>query len=97
MVSRSLVLGYLDLCKASGSRPLENKGSDFRARFLDKVVFETLHQLRAGRSDDEFETVPAFFVEGEPLYENSGLRTLDHVQICVRNPRRILGCFLPRM
>jgi len=40
--------------------------------------------------------VRAFFVEGEPLYENAGLRTLDHVQICVRDPRKIIGYFLPR-
>ncbi len=87
---------YLELCAASGLSPVQNKGRDLRARCLDKAVFEVLHQLRAQREQPPFDTVRAFFVEGELLYENAGLRALDHVQICVRDPRRILGYFLPR-
>jgi hypothetical protein len=30
------------------------------------------------------------------LYPGAAVRALDHVQICVRNPARILGYFLPR-
>lgn len=86
---------YLSLCKASGSTPLQNKGKDFHARFLDKVVCETLHKLRQEEGKPAFDTVRAFFVEGEPLYETSGLRSLDHIQICVRSPQQILGYFLP--
>jgi hypothetical protein len=40
--------------------------------------------------------VRAFFVEGQELYATAGLRSLDHIQICVRNPRSIIGYFLPR-
>jgi hypothetical protein len=87
---------YLDFCKISGGKPLQNKGRDLRARYLDKAVFETLHKLRHQEKKQPFDTVRAFFVEGEPLYENAGLHSLDHIQICVRNPGKIVGYFLPR-
>lgn len=87
---------YLKFCTASGSKPLTNTGPDFRARNLDKVVFETLHNLRKEKAEQPLDTVRAFFVEGELLYDNAGLRSLDHIQICVRNPRQIVGYFLPR-
>jgi hypothetical protein len=87
---------YLELCRISGGKPLQNKGSGLRARYLDKAVFETLHKLREQEKKQPFDTVRAFFVEGEPLYENAGLHSLDHIQICVRDPRRIVGYFLPR-
>ena len=32
----------------------------------------------------------------EPLYEGAGFRELDHIQICVRSPKQIIGCFWPR-
>lgn len=86
---------YLDLCAVSGMEPLKNKGRDLRARYLDKAVFELLHELRKEKSEPLFDSVRAFFVEGEPLYENAGLRSLDHIQICVRNPSQIIGYFLP--
>lgn len=50
----------------------------------------------AYRGQRTFQTVRAFFVEGEPLYPQAGLRGLDHVQICVRDPQQIIGYFLPR-
>jgi hypothetical protein len=87
---------YLEFCVASGLQPARNKGKDLRARCLDQAVIETLHSLRAREGQPPFDTVRAFFVEGDLLYENAGLRTLDHVQICVRDLRSILGYFLPR-
>lgn len=87
---------YLNLCQVSGLKPAQNKGKDLRARYLDMAVFETLHKLRQDEKKQAFDSVRAFFVEGEPLYENAGLHTLDHIQICIRNPNNILGYFLPR-
>lgn len=75
----------------------KNTGKDFRARKLDCAVFQALHQFREEESLAPFETVRAFFVEGEPLYPSAGIRQLDHIQICVRNPGRIIGYFLPRL
>lgn len=73
-----------------------NTGKDFGARRLDCAVFEALHQFRVEEDLPAFETVRAFFIEGEPLYQGAGLRQLDHIQICVRQPNQILGYFLPR-
>jgi len=87
---------YIDNCKATKEQPARNKGKNFRARYLDCAVFNTLHKLREQDKLPSYDSVRAFFVEGEPLYENAGLRALDHIQICVREPRNILGYFLPR-
>lgn len=72
-----------------------NTGRSFRNRKLDCAVFETVHDFRRQRSLPPFDTVAAYFVEGEELYAGAAVRALDHVQICVRNPRQILGYFLP--
>ncbi|HTI72586.1 MAG TPA: hypothetical protein VMF06_21605 [Candidatus Limnocylindria bacterium] len=93
---RAAHAAYLDLCDISGLPPARNKGKDLRARYLDKAVFETLHKLREDENEKPFDTVRAFFVEGEPLYDDAGLRSLDHIQICVRAPQNIVGYFLPR-
>lgn len=87
---------YLEFCRNSDLKPARNLGKDLGSRKLDKAVFETLHHLRKQKSEQSFDTVRAFFVEGEPLYETAGLRSLDHVQICVRDQQKIIGYFLPR-
>jgi hypothetical protein len=87
---------YLGFCDVSGMPPARNKGKDLRARFLDRAVFETLHKLREQENKPAFDSVRAFFVEGDALYEGAGLRALDHIQICVRNAQQIKGYFLPR-
>ena len=93
---RTAYTAYLQICQASGDEPARNKGKNLCERYLDKAVFETLHQLREQDGRTPFDTVRAFFVEGEELYATAGLRSLDHVQICVRNPRSVIGYFLPR-
>jgi len=57
--------------------------------------FETVHDLRNQRNFPPFDSVAAYFVEGEELYPGAAVQALDHVQICVRNPLQILGYFLP--
>ena len=93
---RAAHTAYVELCKISGLKPAQNKGPDLRARYLDKAVFETLHKLREQEKKPAFDSVRAFFVEGAPLYESAGLHSLDHIQICVRHPKNIVGYFLPR-
>lgn len=87
---------YLEICRASGDAPAKNKGQNLRERYLDRAVFETLHGLRKEEGKLAFDTVRAFFVEGQELYATAGLRALDHIQICVRTHRSIIGYFLPR-
>lgn len=87
---------YVALCQKAGLSLAVNAGHGMKARYLDQAVFETLHRLRKADKEPPFDTVRAFFVEGEPLYPSSGLRAMDHIQICVRNPASIIGYFLPR-
>lgn len=81
-------------CEQEGIELPQNTGRFFGSRKLDCAVFETVHRLRADRSLSPFDTVAAYFVEGEELYPRAAVRALDHIQICVRNPECILGYFL---
>ena len=87
---------YQAICQVSGKEEAQNKGRDFGARFLDCAVLETLHQIREETKAVPFDTVRGFFVEGKELYPGAGMRGQDHVQICVRSPKQILGYFLSR-
>ena len=59
-------------------------------------MIETLHQLRHKEGKPPFDTARGFFLEGRELYPTAGFRELDHVQICVRSSKQIIGYFLPR-
>lgn len=98
---------YLDLVKDAHDRLLQlfegiqksppaNKGKEMSLRKLDCAVFEALHEFRNEASQTPFDTVRAFFTEGDALYPTAGIRKLDHIQICVRNTASIVGYFLPR-
>ena len=87
---------YLAMAAETGNTPARNSGPGLRARYLDQAVFETLHRLRQAEGKPAFDTVRAFFAEGTPLYADAGVRALDHIQLCVRDERCILGYFLPR-
>jgi hypothetical protein len=67
--------------------------NDHLLRHLDCAVIETLHQIRANRGLAPFDSTRSVFVEGQPAYPGAGIRELNHIQICVRNPRRIQGYF----
>ncbi|GDY23849.1 hypothetical protein LBMAG56_51960 [Verrucomicrobiota bacterium] len=86
---------YLRQCKEFGVPPAKNKGPESKARFLDCAVMNLLHKLSSEEGMPPFDTVRGFFVEGQPLYPTAGLRSLDHVQICVRSPECIAGFFRP--
>jgi len=87
---------YDELCAMSGVTMLKNRGPELKARFLDCVVIETLHHWRRREKKKAFDIVRGFFVEGQELYPGAGFRELDHIQICVRSPKQIVGYFLPR-
>ena len=72
---------YLEACVATGFSPAENHGADLQIRRLDCAVIETAR---------------GFFLEARPLYPAAGFRELDHIQICVRSSKQIIGYFLPR-
>lgn len=87
---------YLQFCADSGSPALQNRGAQLQVRFLDCAVIETVHQFRQQKGRQTFDTVRGFFLEGRQLYAGAGFRELDHIQICVRSPKQIIGYFLPR-
>lgn len=64
-------------------------------RFLDCAVIEAVHLARSRSGQQPFDTVRAAFIEGEPLYPNAGFAARNHIQVCVRNTRCILGYFRP--
>ena len=86
---------FMEKCHASSIAPPRNKGPESKARFLDCAVMNHLHDLNESIGEAPFDTVRGFFNEGQPIYPTAGLRSLDHVQICVRNPKCILGFFKP--
>lgn len=72
------------------------KNTDLLIRKLDCAVIESLHSYRKSENLRQFDSVRGAFIEGEPIYPNSGFREKSHIQICVRNPNCIKGFFAPR-
>lgn len=88
---------FQQVVKRYGLQLPKNTGEGYKAHYLDCAVFEFLHKKRKQQDEPPFDTVRAFFIEGTELYPTAGVRTLDHVQLCVRNPAVIRGFFLPAL
>jgi hypothetical protein len=73
--------------------PINAGGDDHPWRQLDCAVINWLHSARARSNQQPFDSVRGVFVEGDPVYKNSGFRHKTHIQICVRNPEMIKGVF----
>lgn len=86
---------FIAECSAQQIKPPRNTGLESKARFLDCAVINHLHGLREAAGETPFDSVRGFFNEGQPVYPTAGLRTLDHVQVCLRNPACITGYFRP--
>lgn len=43
----------------------------------------------------EFDSVRGVFQEGAPAFKGAGIKLKSHIQIAVRDPRAIIGYFLP--
>lgn len=84
----------------SKEKVLPKNSPDKKLHFLDKLVIDTLcEDIEKGKSifyDRKFDTVRAAYIEGNNIYPDSGLKSKNHIQICVRNPNCIKGVFLPR-
>jgi hypothetical protein len=93
----------LKVAKDNGSQlPINGGGKDLLLRHLDCAVIKMLHDIRAKsinppdppiRMLDPIDTVSGIFVEGAPIYENSGFYAKTHIQLCVCNSARIRGVF----
>jgi hypothetical protein len=73
--------------------PLPSNSGDLLRRNLDCAVVKVVHASRDEQELPPIDTVKGIFVEGEPLYENSGFYAKTHTQICVCNPDCIKGVF----
>jgi hypothetical protein len=75
--------------------PFGKQDFDFKKRELDCAVIRYAHKL-ALEQGVCFDSVRAAFIEGEEIYENSGFKIQNHIQLAVINPNCIKGIFLPR-
>ncbi|MES1250380.1 MAG: hypothetical protein ABUL46_06820 [Chitinophaga rupis] len=83
----------LETMKESGEKMPENKGAN---RKLDCAVITYVHEVNKKIGDPVYDTVRSPFHEGNPIYEGANFTDRLHVEICVRNPAKIKGYFLPR-
>ena len=97
-----LTLGYeilSDEC-SSNNKSLPNNidiegNNDLLIRKLDCAVIQRIHQFNEVNNFRGYDSVRGVFVEGEPVYANSGIMSKTHIQICVVNPNCIKGYFKP--
>lgn len=67
-------------------------------KYLDCAVFEAFYETKQGEGDP-VDTTRAVYVPTEGrkrLWERSWIYRESHVQLCVRNPKNILGVWLVR-
>jgi hypothetical protein len=81
-------LGELPVNKAAPKDPRPDKVM----RFLDCAVINHLAKL----ADQPFDTVRGLFVEGDSIYPGGEIYHKTHAEIAVRNPKCIVGLFIPR-
>ncbi|MBN9385114.1 MAG: hypothetical protein J0H74_30440 [Chitinophagaceae bacterium] len=70
-----------------------NKGAN---RQLDCAVLKYVHESARLAGLPNFDSIRSPFHEGAPIYEGANFTDRLHVEICVRNPAKIKGYFLPR-
>ena len=71
----------------------ENK--DLLLRELDCAVIERIHQFNWENEERPYDSVRGVFIEGEPVYRDSGIMGKTHTQLCIINPNCIKGYFSP--
>lgn len=76
--------------------PRNTGGKDRLRRELDCAVVQALHEYRRERGLMPYDSVRAPFPEAEDLYDQSGFRAKNHIQVCVINTAHcIKGYFKP--
>ena len=64
-------------------------------RELDCAVIERIHQYNRETKERAYDSVRGVFVEGSPVYEDSGIMEKTHTQLCIIYPNCINGYFNP--
>ena len=68
---------------------------DLLLRELDCAVIERIHQYNREQGKRPYDSVRGVFIEGNPVYEDSGIMEKTHTQLCIINPNCIKGYFKP--
>lgn len=68
---------------------------DFLLRNLDCAVIERIHQYNREMGRKGYDSVRGVFIEGNPVFEGSGIKEKTHIQLCIVNPNCIKGYFKP--
>ena len=86
---------YDQLAEMSGDSGYElpKNGPDLLRRNLDCAVINWLHTMRKDAGENPVDTVRGVFVEGKPVFPESGFYAKTHIQIAVRNAKSIKGVF----
>lgn len=85
----------------------QDKHKNKLLRELDCAVIEYMNASIADQIEEDLniqgfseqrlpDSVRGAFVEGGPIFDGSGIYEKTHIQICIRNPKCIIGFFLPR-
>ncbi|MCW2573510.1 MAG: hypothetical protein JWO88_3568, partial [Frankiales bacterium] len=89
---------YLKDLKDLGEKPRANYKSD---KYLNCAVFQLAYAIQDGEEPEQrIETCRAVFIptdsknEDKRLWKGAGINRDAHIQICVREPRCILGTWL---
>ncbi len=85
--------GLITSLKALGKGIPANRGNN---RMLDCAVIRYVHQSRIAENEPPYDTIRSTFDEGEKVYEGASFASRNHLQVCVINPDKIKGYFLPR-
>jgi hypothetical protein len=67
---------------------------DLIKRKLDCAVIE--YFLSIDNNSKKYDSIRGVFIEGNPIYKDSGFNEKTHIQICIRNPNCIKGYFYPQ-
>jgi len=88
---------YRNALASRGELFPENKGPEpLRAlRRGDCAVINTFIDMRQEVMGVRHDTVRGCFLEGEPIYEGSGILRMAHIQVAIRTPSCIIGYFRP--
>ena len=68
---------------------------DLLLRELDCAVIERIHQYNRENEERAYDSVRGVFIEGNPVYEDSGIMEKTHTQLCIINPSCVKGYFAP--
>lgn len=69
--------------------------NDLLLRELDCAVIQRIHQFNREVGRRSYDSVRGLFIEGKPVYKESGIMDKTHIQLCIINPNCIKGYFKP--